>query len=104
MNELHEEPYDFFRYTKFGLDCVFSDAGFEVVECLQRGGYFAMLAQIRIRHFIDSYRLYKRPVLGKMVAKCLAVYARIMLWRDKQDMSEAGRKHAIGWCIVVKKK
>jgi ubiquinone/menaquinone biosynthesis C-methylase UbiE len=30
MNELHEEPHDYFRYTKYGLKNMFEKAGFNV--------------------------------------------------------------------------
>jgi len=68
MNELHEEPNDFFRYTKFGLVSLFGKIGFEVVVQSQRGGFFATVSQIKIRYLIDRLSLYKRPFLGKILA------------------------------------
>jgi SAM-dependent methyltransferase len=37
---LHEEPRDFYRYTKYGLAHLFEKAGFEVVEIKALSGFF----------------------------------------------------------------
>lgn len=42
---LHEEPYDFFRFTKFGFKLSLERAGFSVVEVLANGGKWALLGQ-----------------------------------------------------------
>jgi SAM-dependent methyltransferase len=43
---LHEEPYDFFRYTPFSLDSLLRGAGFSDVDIAPRNGYFATVAQL----------------------------------------------------------
>ena len=103
MNELHEEPYDFFRYTPFGVEAVFTDAGFEIVEKHQRGGFFSTRAQMLARYAIDRFSLHKRPILGRIAGKLLLVYGRFMIWLDSLDASSANRKHAIGWAYVFQK-
>jgi SAM-dependent methyltransferase len=40
---IHGEPYNFFYFTKYGLDLVLRDAGFEVLKIEERGGYFYYL-------------------------------------------------------------
>jgi SAM-dependent methyltransferase len=45
----HEKPYDFFRYTQFGLRRLLEDAGFEVLEIAWLEGYFGTLSyQVRV--------------------------------------------------------
>lgn len=44
--ELHEEPYDCSRFTKFGLRYLFEKNGFEVIYIKQRGGFFATIGQM----------------------------------------------------------
>jgi SAM-dependent methyltransferase len=46
VGELHEEPYDFFRYTPYGLRHVLSKAGFEVESVTPRNGFFTTLAML----------------------------------------------------------
>jgi SAM-dependent methyltransferase len=102
-NELHEEPHDYFRYTNYGLETLFAEAGFKVVSMSQVGGYYSTLAQMRIRFAIDKYNLYNRPVAGRVAGKLLAWYGRHLLAKDRRDTSAANRKHAIGWCVVLQK-
>ena len=43
---LHEEPFDFYRYTPYGLTSLLERAGFDEVDVGPRNGYFATLAQL----------------------------------------------------------
>ena len=40
----HQAPYDFFRYTQYGLKKLFGDAGFEIVRIEWLEGYFGTLS------------------------------------------------------------
>ena len=41
FSRLHEEPYDSFRCTKYGLQFLLEDAGFKVLNITPRGGIFS---------------------------------------------------------------
>jgi SAM-dependent methyltransferase len=43
VGQLHEEPYDYFRYTAYGLRSLVEDAGFSDVVVEPVGGYFSSL-------------------------------------------------------------
>lgn len=43
---LHEEPFDFYRYTSFGLRTLLVEAGFADVEVEPRNGYFGTMAEL----------------------------------------------------------
>ncbi len=103
MNELHEEPYDFFRYTKFGLQTLFTEAGFAVVSCEQRGGYFTLVAQLISRYLIDKLRLHKHPLSGRIMSRFFQCISWLAISLDRLDTSPANRKHTIGWCLVCRK-
>ena len=103
MNELHEEPHDYFRYTNFGIETICAGAGFTTVSINQRGGDYAVIAQMKIRHWIDRYALYAKPVRGRIAGKFIELYGRTMLAKDARSKRTADLKHAIGWCIVVRK-
>src|SRR5674476_384850 len=51
---LHEEPYDFFRFTKYGFKYIFEKAGFEIVEINSNGGMWATTGQNFIHSFMYS--------------------------------------------------
>ncbi len=42
---LHEEPRDFFRYTKYGLEHLFQQAGFTVIEITPLSGFWITFGQ-----------------------------------------------------------
>jgi len=48
--ELHEKPYDYFRYTIYGIQYLAKEAGFEVVESTEQGGAFAVAGQTIINN------------------------------------------------------
>ena len=50
---LHEEPYDFFRFTKHGFRHVLEKSGFELVKMASNGGKWAVLGQVLI-HTIEG--------------------------------------------------
>ena len=54
--ELHAEPVDFFRFTKFGLIRLFERAGFQLLEVTPLEGAFAALKQMEI------LTLHLRPI------------------------------------------
>jgi SAM-dependent methyltransferase len=102
-NELHAEPSDFWRYTKYGLIELFERNGFAVVEFHQRGGFFSQAAQMTIRYFIDRFKLHQRPFLGRCMSLVFQTFGAFAVFLDRYDKSVANRKHAIGWCFVFKK-
>jgi SAM-dependent methyltransferase len=46
--EEHEAPHDYFRYTRFGLARLLTDAGFEAVEVQPRTDCFTALSQLAL--------------------------------------------------------
>ena len=102
-NELHEEPHDYFRYTRYGLESLFAEAGFTIVSITRVGGYYSTLAQMKIRFLLDKYHLHERPLLGRIASKLFSAYGQYMIAKDTKDESKANQKHAIGWCAVIQK-
>jgi len=44
LSRLHEEPYDFFRFTRHGLVSLFQSAGFDVIQIVRRAGLLSFLS------------------------------------------------------------
>ncbi|TSC57844.1 MAG: type 11 methyltransferase [Candidatus Peregrinibacteria bacterium Greene0416_19] len=103
LNELHEEPHDYYRYTKHGLKTLCEEAGFRIVELKQRGKYHGVMAQNRIRRWIDHLRPYERAWAMLLLGPVTLLYTKYALWRDKHDHSAASAKHAIGWSLLLEK-
>lgn len=43
---LHEEPNDYFRFTKYGLKLILEKAGFKIVEIKENGNWPSMVGQM----------------------------------------------------------
>lgn len=59
---LHEEPHDFFRFTKYGLRFILEKAGFEIVRILPNGGKWAVLGQVFV-HTLEGSRFYRKRLI-----------------------------------------
>jgi len=55
---LHEEPHDFFRFTKFGLCWLLEQAGFEKITITPNGGKWALCGQV-ILHCLAGTLFFK---------------------------------------------
>ncbi len=54
--ELHEEPYDFFRFTKYGLKKLCDRNNFEVLEIIPNGGKWAAIMQMNINMVYSTFK------------------------------------------------
>jgi hypothetical protein len=43
---IHEAPYDFYRFTKYGFQYVLERAGFKEIEIIPNGGKWAVFGQV----------------------------------------------------------
>jgi SAM-dependent methyltransferase len=102
--ESHNEPHDYWRFTKHGIAELFERNGFETIECHQRGGFYTNIAQMRMRYLIDRYHPYNRPITGRILSRLFRLYGTYARLRDAYDTSAANRKHTIGWCCVFRRR
>lgn len=65
LARLHEEPNDFFRYTKYGLRSLLENAGFEVLEITLQGGIFSFLGHQFSTIFVCLF--WHIPIIKKIV-------------------------------------
>ena len=56
---LHEEPRDFYRFSKFGLDYLFKKVGFDVLEINALSGFWVTFGQLLV---YNLYRLNRGPL------------------------------------------
>jgi SAM-dependent methyltransferase len=71
--EEHEQPYDFYRYTQFGLQHLLDNAGFSVETIEPLEGYFATLgyqAKMMRQHLPRTSAAYGGGVEGVLMALC----------------------------------
>ena len=64
---LHEEPRDFYRYSKYGLKYLFEKCGFEVVELVPLSGFWITFGT-EFNYFLSSIKhLMPFPVIFKLI-------------------------------------
>ena len=102
-SELHEEPNDYFRFTKFGLEGLFKNAGFETVLTEKRGGFWVSQVQMKMRYLIDLFNLNRNKLLRICFNPIFLISGHLSIWLDSLDKSRANQKHTLGWLIVAKK-
>jgi SAM-dependent methyltransferase len=79
---LHEEPRDFFRFTKYGLSHIFHEAGFEVEEIRGIGGFWVTFGQAA-SYYVERFRrgILRRgplvPLVTWLIQACAAALDRI---------------------------
>jgi SAM-dependent methyltransferase len=90
--EHHEEPYDFFRFTRYGFEYVLRDAGFQVIEIRANGGKWALVGQILLNSIRSSCE--RRRGLRKVVwlmysgLRVKWMVNGLFSWLDRVDMDE----------------
>lgn len=88
---LHEDPHDYFRFTKHGFKFILERGGFEVVETLANGGKWATLGQMIIHTFPSFIIKYAR------------VRQLINVIFDKLDNKYYNDYNTMNYVIVAKK-
>jgi len=56
---LHEEPRDFYRFSKYGLEYLFKKVGFEIVELKALSGFWVTFGQLLV---YNLYRMNRGPL------------------------------------------
>jgi SAM-dependent methyltransferase len=99
MWHVHEPPYDFFRYTRYGLEHLLKKAGFEDIQIKADSGFWTMLA-LKINY--QTYRYGGR--LGKWVHWLLAPF-----WFLNQvllpllDVPDRNERETVSYCVQARR-
>ncbi len=94
---LHEEPRDFYRYTKYGLNHLFVTAGFEIVEIKPLSGFVVTFSQ-ELVYFIGHLQ---RGLLRYPIAILQWLIQKIAFWLNRWDKSYG---YTWAYMVVARKK
>jgi SAM-dependent methyltransferase len=65
---LHEEPHDYFRYTRYGLEHLFKSAGFTIVELIPLSGFWVTFGTESSYYLCRFKKGILKPVINLLVA------------------------------------
>lgn len=102
---LHEEPYDFFRFTKHGFKFILNQAGFEVIETKSNGGKWALCGQVILHTLfpeIQKSKRFKWRIL-RTIFKSLGGIRGINNFFLKMDLGARNEISTMNYVIVAKK-
>lgn len=104
----HQAPYDFYRYTSYGLRFLFEQAGFKIEYISPMGGYFYFLAD-RISPFHRYLFNKNRPIYIKLIFLPLEPISKILfsiilpLLIGSLDFLDKKQKWTVGYKCKVSK-
>lgn len=99
---VHEEPYDFFRYTSHGLKYMFEKAGFADIKIIPLSGFWSMW-------FLKLNYQTARLVRGPGVVRLLVMGLLMPIWWFNQmlapviDKSWPSTEETIGYFVAATK-
>jgi SAM-dependent methyltransferase len=67
---LHEQPRDFYRYTRHGLEHLFTEAGFEIVELTPMSGFWLTFITELNYYLLTTSPRVLRPAVKAVVGLC----------------------------------
>jgi len=100
INQVHEQPYDFFRYTEFGVRYLCQKVGLEVVEVVPMGGGWLTVGYL-VRFLLDTSAQKKGGGLGRTIRQSmgLIIYQFLSRW----DQSHPHPECPLNYLLVAKK-
>jgi SAM-dependent methyltransferase len=100
---IHEAPYDFYRYTPYGLEYMFKKAGFTIVEITPSSGFFTTFF-IKLNYF--STRLIRGGRITQNVVEFLLkpfwyINQKLAIFLDRFD--KRWSEETQGYWVIAKK-
>lgn len=102
--QLHEEPYDFFRFSQHGFEYVVKKAGFELIEIKENGGMWSVVGQNILINITNDHPGRSKSIKKLMnlmkKSKVISFLNHFFEWLDKKDYNSI---NTINYVIVAKK-
>lgn len=98
--EVHQQPHDYFRFTRYGLDWLLDQAGLTPVRLDPVGGYFTLLAR-RILNGLNFFQGGARWLAFPIVALVAGVCGLLL---PTLDVLDRDRYFTLAYVCVAEKK
>jgi SAM-dependent methyltransferase len=97
---LHEQPYDYFRFTEYGLKYLLENSGFEIVEIKSAGGFFVTFGQEFVYYLQGLRRGGRRNPLWWILPPFMQLVQAVAYLLGK---IEKNRRFTMEYIVVVRK-
>ncbi|MBM4275648.1 MAG: class I SAM-dependent methyltransferase [Deltaproteobacteria bacterium] len=106
MCQLHYEPYDFFRYTRYGLTQLLTRHGLKILALEPVGGLFTFLftrlGEKFVKLVINLMGLFPRPWRWK-AAWVLGLPLQYLFYGLSGVLDRLAPKDVLGWAVLAQK-
>ena len=99
LGYLHNEPYDYYRYTNHGLKYMLEKSGFHVVQIVSAGGFVSFVGHICSTLFINLTAGI--PFFGRFVFFLNRYYVRALVFIDSHV--ERKKLYALNYIAIGSK-
>ena len=93
--EEHQQPHDYYRYTRYGLQHLLTKAGFEQLDIQPVGGFFRLLA----RRLLNALQFFPGPLM--VLAAIFFVPPALIL--PLLDPLDSKRNFTLGYICTARK-
>lgn len=101
MVPLHDEPWDFFRFTRFGAKYLLERSGFEVVEVVPIGGLWA---RVGLSTIAGLQRLNRGPTRILTEIPVRVLYLVLQLFFELMDRVFFDPREVLSHLVVARKR
>ena len=97
--EEHQQPHDFFRYTRFGLQLLLERAGFGAVELVPAGGFFRLLS----RRLLNGLQFFMKGPRWLLFAPAALVLVPLSLILPVFEGLDPQKNFTLGYLCTARK-
>jgi len=105
---LHYEPYDYFRFTKYGIRYLLEKSEFEISAIERIGGVFSLTGQRLVDVLWNAVAIFLKPVLSLRWAERAATAACLPMSITFYILGKVGdkidKRDAICWAVLARKR
>lgn len=87
----HETPYDYWRYTRFGISRKLEEIGFHIADLAPCGGVYSLIGQIYLSHLAETGRA------NGLWTRCIN---HLALWLDRKVVDH---DETLLWMCIARK-
>lgn len=98
--EIHQAPYDYFRFTRYGLEHLLVGAGFDITRLVPMGGFFWVLGRYSF-YFLKFWQTGLRVVLLPLLAPMFGFFVPLLCYY--LDCFDRSGKYTLGYICEARK-